>query len=111
MLATLLAADPVAAPTLGQVFVSEVFGTAVMLLLGAGVVANALLGKSKGQGGGNLMINWGWGLAVFAGVYVAYQSGAHLNPAVTVGLWASGAAEYAPGVAVTLGITLLYFAA
>ena len=111
MLASLLAADPVAAPTLGQVFVSEVFGTAVMLLLGAGVVANALLGKSKGQGGGNLMINWGWGLAVFAGVYVAYRSGAHLNPAVTVGLLTSGADTYATGVPITATSTVVYFAA
>ena len=76
---------------LAVVFLSEVVGTAMLLLLGAGVVANAVLIKNKGFGGGFLMINFGWGLAVFAGVYVAYRSGAHLNPAVTLGLVASGA--------------------
>ena len=80
-----------AAPSTGQLFMSEFMGTAVLLLLGGGVVATNLLPKSKGKGGGWLMINMGWGLAVFAGVYVAYPSGGHLNPAV----------ELAPGVAVT----------
>ena len=71
-----------AAPSTGQLFMSEFMGTAVLLLLGGGVVATNLLPKSKGKGGGWLMINMGWGLAVFAGVYVAYLSGGHLNPAV-----------------------------
>ena len=112
-MSTVLAQVPVPAVPipLSTVFWSEVAGTATLILLGAGVVANIALARSKGLGGGFLMVNFGWGLAVFAGVYVAYQSGAHLNPAVPVGLWASGAAEYAPGVAVTLGTTLLYFAA
>lgn len=96
---------------LGTVFWSEVLGTGMLTLLGVGVVANHLLGKTKGNAGGWLMINFGWGLAVFAGVFVAWQSGAHLNPAVTVGIWASGADEYAPGVAVTAASTLVYFAA
>ncbi|MYU14216.1 aquaporin family protein [Streptomyces sp. SID8361] len=74
----------------GEIFLSELMGTALLLLLGCGVVANVVLAKSKGFDGGFLMINFGWGLAVFAGVYVAYKSGAHLNPAVTVGLLASG---------------------
>ncbi len=94
--------------SLGTVFVSEVLGTAMLLLLGCGVVANVLLGKSKGKDGGWLLINFGWGLGVFAGVYVAYKSGAHLNPAVTFGLLANGADEYAPGVDVTFGSTLVY---
>ena len=73
-------------------------GTALLLLLGCGVVANVALAKTKGAGGGFLLVNFGWGLAVFAGVYVAFRSGAHLNPAVTLGLLANGAArEYAPG--------------
>ena len=76
---------------LGTIFLSEVVGTAMLLLLGAGVVANAILARNKGFGGGWLLINFGWGLAVFAGVTVAYSSGAHLNPAVTLGLLASGA--------------------
>lgn len=63
---------------------SEFLGTAVLLLLGGGVVANHLLPKSKGKGGGWLLINIGWGFAVFAGVYVAYATGGHLNPAVTI---------------------------
>jgi len=70
-------------------FWSEVLGTAILLLLGGGVVATVLLPKSKGFDGGWLLINFGWGLAVFAGVYVAFKSGAHLNPAVTIGLFAA----------------------
>jgi glycerol uptake facilitator protein len=89
---------------LGQIFVSEAVGTAMLILLGCGVVANVLLAKSKGLGGGTLMINFGWGLAVFAGVTVAYASGAHLNPAVTVGLLASG-------LELQIGEILVYFAA
>jgi glycerol uptake facilitator protein len=74
----------------GDIFLSEFMGTALLTLLGCGVVANAVLAKNKGFNGGFLMINFGWGFAVFAGVYVAYKSGAHLNPAVTVGILASG---------------------
>lgn len=93
------------------VFVSEIVGTAMLLLLGCGVVANVILAKNKGFGGGFLMINFGWGLAVFAGVTVAYASGAHLNPAVTIGLVTSGLTEFAPGVAVSVTSVLLYWAA
>lgn len=92
------------------VFVSEIVGTAMLLLLGGGVVANVILAKNKGFGGGFLMINIGWGLAVFAGVTVAYASGAHLNPAVTIGLAMSGLTEFAPGVAVSVTSVLLYWA-
>ena len=49
----------------GTIFVSEVAGTAMLLLLGCGVVATAILKGSKGEGGGWLLINFGWGLAVF----------------------------------------------
>jgi glycerol uptake facilitator protein len=94
--------------SLGTVFLSETLGTAMLLLLGAGVVANVILPKTKGNGGGWLLINFGWGLGVFAGVYVAYKSGAHLNFAVTIGLLASGAETYAPGVAVSAASTLVY---
>lgn len=96
---------------LSTVFLSETVGTMLLLLLGAGVVANVILPKTKGNGGGWLLINFGWGLAVFAGVYGAYASGAHLNAAVTVGLLANGADEYAPGVPVTASSTLVYFGA
>jgi glycerol uptake facilitator protein len=92
------------------VFVSEVLGTAMLLLLGCGVVANVLLGKSKGKDGGWLLINFGWGLGVFAGVYVAYKSGAHLNPAVTLGLLANDAPAYGPGVDITFASTIVYLA-
>lgn len=75
---------------LGLYFLSELVGTGMLVLLGAGVVANVILAKSKGLGGGTLMINWGWGLAVFAGVLVSLYSGAILNPAVGIGLLIAG---------------------
>ncbi|MCC3274846.1 MULTISPECIES: MIP/aquaporin family protein [unclassified Arthrobacter] len=96
--------------TLGEVFISELAGTAILIILGCGVVANVALAKTKGAGGGFLMVNWGWAIGVFAGVYAAAISGAHINPAVTVGLWASGADEFAPGVEVSFGAALTYFA-
>lgn len=77
--------------SLGVIFLSEVVGTAMLTLLGCGVVANTALAKTKGNGTGFLFVNWGWGLAVFAGVLVSYKSGGHLNPAVTLGITASGA--------------------
>ena len=55
--------------SLGIVFLSEVFGTAMLTLLGCGVVANVALKGTKGNNGGFLMVTWGWGIAVFAGVY------------------------------------------
>ena len=67
---------------LGVLFLSELVGTAMLVLLGCGVVANVALAKTKGYNGGFLMVTIGWGLAVFAGVIVAYASGAHINPAV-----------------------------
>ena len=79
---------------LGVLFLSELVGTAMLVLLGCGVVANVALAKTKGNAGGFLMVNFGWGLAVFAGVIVAYASGAHINPAVTIGLVANGATEF-----------------
>ncbi len=96
--------------SLSVVFFSEVLGTGMLLLLGGGVVANVLLARSKGKDGGWLLINFGWGLAVMAGVFLAYKSGAHLNPAVTVGILMSGADTYAPDVSITFGSTLVYFA-
>ncbi|MFJ6042468.1 MULTISPECIES: MIP/aquaporin family protein [Brachybacterium] len=95
---------------MATIFLYEIAGTAMLTLLGGGVVANAILGKTKGNGGGWLMINFGWGLAVFAGVYVAYKTGAHLNPAVTLGLAASGG-DYAEGIPVTFGNTIAYLLA
>ena len=67
----------------------------MLILFGDGVVANALLGKSKGQGGGWIVIATGWGLAVAMAAYaVGAISGAHLNPAVTIGLAVIG--QFAP---------------
>ncbi|WP_350270781.1 MIP/aquaporin family protein [Brevibacterium sp. CBA3109] len=96
---------------MGTIFLYEIAGTAMLMLLGVGVVANVVLGKTKGNGGGWLLISFGWGLAVFAGVFVAFKTGAHLNPAVTFGIFASGAEEYAPGIAVNFGNTIAYLAA
>ncbi len=82
----------------------------MLLLLGGGVVANVILPKNKGFDSGWVVITFGWGLAVFSGVYVAFRSGAHLNPAVTIGLLADGAKEYAKGVPVSFSSTLVYLA-
>lgn len=68
-------------------FVGEVIGTMLLILLGEGVVANVVLNKTKGKNGGWIVITFGWAIAVFVGVFcVGSISGAHLNPAVTIGL-------------------------
>jgi len=72
-------------------FVAEFIGTALLILLGSGVVANVLLTGTKGNGGGWIVITTAWALAVFVGVVVsAPYSGAHLNPAVTIAFAISG---------------------
>jgi glycerol uptake facilitator protein len=72
-------------------FVAELVGTALLVLLGDGVVAGVVLGKSKAQGSGWIVITTGWGLGVALAVYaVGRVSGAHINPAVTLGLAAVG---------------------
>ncbi|MGQ0837350.1 MIP/aquaporin family protein [Actinokineospora sp.] len=73
----------------GEIVLWELMGTAALTLLGCGVVANAVLKKSLGVNGGWLLINVGWGFAVFVGASIAAPSGAHLNPAVTIGLLAA----------------------
>ena len=77
-----------------QCFVQSIFefiGTFVLILLGCGVCACVSLRKSKGEGGGWIVVTLAWGLAVFCGVLIAGPwSGAHLNPAVTIGLAAAG---------------------
>jgi glycerol uptake facilitator protein len=75
---------------LGLYFLSELVGTAMLLLLGGGVVANVALTKTKGFAGGFLLVNFGWGLGVFAGVIVSQYSGAQLNPAVSIALLING---------------------
>lgn len=77
-------------------FIAELVGTAILVLLGDGVVANVVLKGTKGYGGGWIVISFGWGMAVFVGVLcVAAVSGAHLNPAVTLALVAAGKFEMA----------------
>lgn len=69
-------------------FFGEFMGTAVLILLGNGVVANVLLRKSKGENGGWIVVTAGWAFAVLCGVLTAMACGssdAHLNPAVTLG--------------------------
>ncbi|MFT4109435.1 MAG: MIP/aquaporin family protein [Propionicimonas sp.] len=97
--------------TLGTIFLSEFVGSAILLLFGAGVVANNLLSKTKGHGGGVLHINWGWGIAVFAGVLASYKSGGHLNPAVTLALVAAGKKEFVPGIPVDAASIATYLSA
>ncbi|SKB44572.1 MIP/aquaporin family protein [Daejeonella lutea] len=77
-------------------FLAEFLGTALLILLGNGVVANVVLNKTKGNGGGWIVITTAWALAVFVGVVVAGPySGAHLNPAVTIALAIAGKFEWA----------------
>jgi glycerol uptake facilitator protein len=77
-------------------FLAELTGTALLLVLGNGVVANVILDKTKGNNGGLISITFGWAIAVFVGVYaVGPISGAHLNPAVTIALATIGKFEWA----------------
>jgi len=72
-------------------FTAEFLGTMLMILLGDGVVANVVLNDTKGYNGGWMVICTAWGFAVFVGVVVAGPySGAHLNPAVSIGLAIAG---------------------
>jgi glycerol uptake facilitator protein len=73
---------------------AETIGTALLILFGDGVVAAVLLNKSKAQNSDWIVIALGWGLAVAIGVYAIGQfSGAHLNPAVTLGFWIEGTTD------------------
>jgi glycerol uptake facilitator protein len=69
-------------------FIGEFIGTMLLIILGDGVVANVILNKTKGNGGGLMAITFGWGMAVFAGVFTAAKLGSdgHLNPAVTLAM-------------------------
>jgi len=75
-----------------QILIGETIGTMLLVLLGDGVVANVLLGKTKGNNSGWIVITTAWAFAVFVGAYAAVGMGtqAHLNPAVTVGLFIAG---------------------
>src|SRR5215213_8972160 len=72
-------------------YLAEFIGTTLLILLVNGVVANVVLPQTKGHGSGWIVISFGWGMAVFVAVWcVGAASGAHLNPAVTIGLLAAG---------------------
>jgi glycerol uptake facilitator protein len=73
-------------------FLGEFTGTALLIIMGGGVVANVVLNKTKGQNSGWIVITFGWAMAVFLGVYASNSLGGsgHLNPAVTIGLAAFG---------------------
>ena len=73
-------------------FLGEFTGTALLILVGQGVVANVVLNKTKGQGSGWTVITFGWAMSVFIGVYASNHLGGagHLNPAVTLALAAFG---------------------
>jgi glycerol uptake facilitator protein len=78
-----------------QAFVAELVGTMMLIILGDGVVANVVLGRTKGHQGGWIVITTGWGLAVALSVYcVGRISGGHLNPAVSIALAAIGEFEW-----------------
>lgn len=76
---------------MGQDILFEFIGTAILILFGAGVCANVSLKKTKGNNAGWVVIAFGWGFAVFVAAFISNPfSGAHLNPAVTVGLAIAG---------------------
>ena len=99
-------------------FIAEFVGTCLVIVLGEGVVANVILDKTKGNGGGLIAITFGWAIAVFVGVFAsAGASGAHLNPAVSIGLAMAGKFEWslvpsyvlAQFLGAMLGATLSWF--
>ena len=68
-------------------FIGEIIGTMLLIILGNGVVANVVLKNTKGNSGGWIVITFGWAMAVFVAVFAMGSiSGAHINPAVTIGL-------------------------
>jgi glycerol uptake facilitator protein len=78
-----------------DIFPAEIIGTALLILLGDGVVAAVLLAQSKAQNSGWIVITWGWGMAVMLGVFAVGQfSGAHMNPADTLGFAVIGNTEW-----------------
>jgi glycerol uptake facilitator protein len=92
--ATISATNPGAIPM--NPYIAELAGTCLLVLLGNGVVANVVLERTKGQRSGWIVITVGWGLAVFVAVVcTAEASGAHINPAVTLGVALAGKFDWA----------------
>lgn len=90
-----------------HIFIGETIGTAVLILLGVGVCAAVTLKGSKAKDAGWLVVSFGWGFAVLTGAYLASGvSGAHLNPAVTIGLAIEGGTSWSD-VPLYLGSQLL----
>lgn len=73
-------------------YIAEIIGSALLIVLGNGVVANVILNKTKGHHGGWIVITFGWAIGVFVGVFAATKIGgsAHLNPAITIAFAAAG---------------------
>ncbi len=104
-----------------KLFVAELVGTLLLVLLGDGVVAACLLRRSKAENAGWMVITTGWAMAVAMAVYVVGKiSGAHINPAVTLGLAAVGkfgwnqvptylAAQFLGGFLGAILVWLVYF--
>jgi len=100
-------------------FTAEMLGTAILILFGDGVVAAVLLNRSKAQNSGWIVITFGWGIAVAVAVFAVIQfSGAHINPAVTIGLASIDALDWADVpvyiagqfAGAIIGATLVYLA-
>lgn len=102
-------------------FIGEFIGTALLIVMGDGVVANVILNKTKGQNGGWIVITFGWAMAVFLAVFTATKlgGGGHLNPAVTIALAVFGdfdpslvgkyiAGQFAGAIAGSLFVWLAY---
>lgn len=96
---------------LGTIFLSEFLGTMFLMLFGTGVCATNTLVNSKGKATGWWLICMGWGLAVMIGVFVAFRTGGHINPAVTLGMVAAGKTEFMPGIPVNATTTCIYIVA
>ncbi|MFD7923707.1 MIP/aquaporin family protein [Streptomyces sp. NPDC059740] len=89
-----------------DIFISETLGTAVLIVMGGGVCAAVTFKRSKAFSAGWVAIAFGWGFGVLAGAYIAVKSGAHLNPAVTLGIAIQGGIPWSD-VPVYLGSEML----